>query len=62
MKDDNEDNPFTSSIIFGLYNGKPALETIKGLIAKNIGTQTRVDEARVLWYGVRWNYYFDGDV
>lgn len=63
MKEDNAKNPFASSIIFNLYNGKAALDTIKDLIAKNIGTQTRVDEARdYLWGGLRWNYHFDGDV
>ena len=63
MKEDNAKNPFASSIIFNLYNGKAALDTIKDLIAKNIGTQTRVDEARVyLWGNLRWNYHFDGDV
>ena len=62
MKEMNADNPFASSIVFNLYNGKDALGTIKDLIAKNIGTQTRVDEARILWGGLRWNYHFDGDV
>ncbi len=63
MKEDNAKNPFASSIIFNLYNDKAALDTIKDLIAKNIGTQTRVDEARdYLWGGLRWNYHFDGDV
>jgi len=57
MKAMNEWNQFSSSIVFNLYNGKSALDTIKDLIAKNIGTQTRVDEARFLWKGYRWNYY-----
>ena len=62
MKEDNAKNPFASSIIFNLYNGKAALDTIKDLIAKNIGTQTKVDEARdYLWGGLRWDYHFDGD-
>ncbi len=58
MKAMNESNPFASSIVFNLYNGKTALDTIKDLIAKNLSTQTRVDEARVLWGGLRWNYTF----
>jgi len=56
MKSMNDDNPFSSAIIFNLYNGKSALESIKDLIAKNLSTQTRVDEARCLWGGLRWNY------
>jgi RNA ligase len=58
MKSMNESNPFASSIVFNLYNGKTALDTIKDLIAKNLSTQTRVDEARCLWGGLRWNYTF----
>ena len=61
MKSMNEDNPFASSIVFNLYNGKPALESIIAIIAKNLGTQTKVDEARVLWGGLRWNYSFDDE-
>lgn len=58
MKTMNELNQFSSSIVFNLYNGKTALGTIKDLIAKNIGTQTRVDEVRILWGGnLRWDYY-----
>ena len=61
MKSMNESNPFASSIVFNLYNDKPALESIKNLIAKNIGSQTRVDEARILWGNLHWNYTFDSE-
>ena len=56
MKGMNAKNPFASSIVFNLYNGKTALKSIIEIIAKNLGTQTKVDEARILWGGLRWNY------
>lgn len=54
MKEDNSKNPFASFIIFNLYNGKPAFQSIVELISKNIGSQTKVDEARILWGGLQW--------
>ena len=58
MKDMNAKNPFSSNIVFNLYNGKSALDTIIEIITKNLSTQTQVDKVRCLWGGLYWNYSF----
>jgi RNA ligase len=58
MKAQNDKNRFASSIVFNLYNGKDALKTVIEIIAKNISSQTKVDECRILWGNVQWSYSF----
>lgn len=55
-------DPFAGPIVFGKYDGKDTRTMVLDLIRKNCRTQTRVDAARSLWGGARWDYSFDGDV
>lgn len=58
MKEMNSKNPFASNIVFNLYDGKPALKSIIEIISKNIGTQTRVDQVRILWGKHCWTHQY----
>ena len=56
-------DPYASTIVFGLFNGKDTRQLVLDIIAKNCNTQTKVDSVRSLWGGhARWNYHFNGDV
>ena len=55
-------DPYAGPIVFGKYDGKDTRKMILDLIAKNCGTQTKVNGVRSLWNGAEWNYQFDGDV
>ena len=55
-------DPFAGPIVFGKYDGKDTRKMILDLIAKNCGTQTKINSVRPLWNGAEWNYFFDGDV
>jgi hypothetical protein len=47
--------------VFGLFDGKDTRKMLLDILAKNCGTQTKVDGVRYLWGGAKWNYHFDGD-
>jgi RNA ligase len=56
-------DPYASTIVFGLFNGKDTRQMVLDIISKNCGTQTKINSVRSLWGGnARWNYHFDGDV
>jgi RNA ligase len=57
-----QNDPFVSGIVFGKFDGKDTRKMVLDTITKHLGTQTKVDEARSLWGGFKWNYAFDGDV
>lgn len=61
MKVIQQQNPFTPSIVFGMFDGKDARKLVLDTIAKHTGTQTRIDAVRLLWGGAKWNYSFEGD-
>lgn len=54
-------DPHASQIMFGLYDGKDTRKMILDIIAKNTGTQTKIDSVRALWGDAKWNYHFEGD-
>jgi len=56
-----DNDPFAPSYVFARFDGKDPRTLVLEAIRKNIGTQTKVDAARNLWRGARWNYLFDGD-
>jgi RNA ligase len=56
-----DNDPFAPPYVFARFDGKDPRTLILEAIRKNIGTQTRVDAARTLWRGARWDYNFDGD-
>lgn len=50
-------DPVTRSMFFALWN-KPGVDLrqiMLATIARNTGTQTRIDQVRVLWNGVKWD-------
>lgn len=49
-------HPLTKGIMFSLWDGKNARDLILDMIRRNLGTQTKVDSVRSLWYGHKWNY------
>lgn len=49
-------HPLTKGIMFSLWDGKNARDLILDMIRRNLGTQTKVDSVRSLWYGYKWNY------
>ena len=61
MKTVQQQNPFTPTVVFGMYDGKDTYKLVTGIIAKHTGTQTKIDSVRMLWGGHRWTYHFDGD-
>lgn len=61
MPEAKRQNPFIPQIIFGMFDGKDPRVILIDIIQKNLGTQTKVDCARVLWGGVRWDYNFKQD-
>lgn len=54
-------NPFTPSVMFGMYDGKDARKLVLDIVKKHTNSQTKIDEARILWGGARWSYHFDVD-
>lgn len=58
MKEMNQRNRYASAIVFALFDGKDCRKVVLDIIAKNISTQTKVDECRVLWGNARWSYSF----
>lgn len=58
MKDMNQRNRYASAIVFGLFDGKDCRKVVLDIIAKNISSQTKVDECRILWGNVQWSYSF----
>jgi RNA ligase len=55
-------DPYAANIVFGLFNGKVTRQMVLDIIAKNCGTQTKINSVRSLWGGnAQWNYHFDGD-
>jgi RNA ligase len=61
MKAANAEDPFASSIVFGMFDGKDPYRMIVDTVARHTGTQTKIDSVRNLWGGHRWSYSFDGD-
>jgi RNA ligase len=56
-------DPHASTIVFGKFNGKDTRQMIIDIIAKNVGTQTKINSVRSLWGGnAQWNYQFNGDI
>ena len=56
-------DPYAANIVFGLFNGKDTRQMVLDIIAKNCGTQTKINGVRSLWGGnAQWNNHFDGDV
>lgn len=51
-----EHDKFAPTVIFGKYDGRDTRKMVIDLIAKHLGSQTKVDEARSLWGGFRWDY------
>jgi RNA ligase len=49
-------NSLTKTIMFSLWDGKNARELVLDMVRRNLGTQTKVDSVRSLWYGYKWNY------
>lgn len=49
-------HPLTKGIMFSLWDGKNARDIVLDMIRRNLGTQTKVDSVRSLWYGYKWNY------
>lgn len=49
-------DPFAPTVIFGLYSGVSAKETLFNYIKKNLSTQTKVDSIRFLWNNKKWIY------
>jgi len=56
-----DNDPFAPPYVFARFDGKDPRTLVLEAIRKNIGTQTKVDAARNLWRGARWNYSFDAD-
>ena len=56
-----DQDPHASTIVFGLFDGKDTRKMLLDILAKNCGTQTKVDGVRYLWGNAKWNYHFDGD-
>jgi RNA ligase len=56
-----DQDPHASTIVFGLFDGKDTRKMLIDILAKNCGTQTKVDGVRYLWGNAKWNYHFDGD-
>lgn len=54
-------DPYMGTIVFGMFNGKPAKDTIVDIVKKNTGTQTKIDLVRPLWHGHTWNYSYEED-
>lgn len=55
-------DPFAPQIVFGRFDGKDTRSMVLDMIRKNTGSQSKIDSARGLWGGSRWNYQFEGDV
>ena len=47
---------FAAGIVFGKFDGKDTRKMVLDLIHKHTGSQTKVDEARSLWGGFKWDY------
>jgi len=45
-------------LLFAVWDGRPAVETVLGLLKRNTGTQTRIDEVRYLAGGVSWQQFY----
>lgn len=46
------------ALLFAVWDGKPATEAVLGLLKKNTGSQTRIDEIRYLAGGVSWSHFY----
>ena len=49
-------DPFAAGIVFGKFDGKDTRKMLLDTIRKHTGSQTKVDEARSLWGGFKWDY------
>ena len=47
---------FAAGIVFGKFDGKDTRKMVLDTIRKHTGSQTKVDEARSLWGGFKWDY------
>jgi len=56
-----KEDPFIQGIIFGMFNGKSARDLVLDQVRNHTNTKTKVEEARSLWNGAKWNYHFDTD-
>jgi RNA ligase len=54
-------NPFTAAVVFGQFDGKDVRKMVLDIIAKNLGTQTKVDSVRLLWGEANWKYQHQVD-
>jgi RNA ligase len=54
-------DPHAPGIVFGRFDGRDTRAMVLDIIKRSTGSQTKIDEARHLWGGSRWNYQFDGD-
>ena len=59
MASASKQNPFTPSIVFSMYDGKDARTLVLNCIRKHTSSQTKIDAARILWDGARWEYNFN---
>ena len=56
------DCPHAAGILFGMMDGKNAHSMVVDRIRKHLCSQTRVDQARLLWSNMaNWNYNFERD-
>jgi RNA ligase len=57
-----DQDPYAGNIVFGKFDGRDTRKMVMDIIAKNVGTQTKIDSVRSLWGGnARWNYQFNGE-
>ena len=53
---------FAAGIMFAMMDSKSAREQVLDRVRKHLSTQTKVDQARVLWHNLaHWNYNFEAE-